>query len=507
MIHIEYVLPDQELFDCSENGSSVEAEMNEEEEMKSAEENTAPEIDDDADFEFIDISEDEEQTSKEDDDFDQIEVDTEELGEEELFAALDQSLMQQVQEEMDAEEQETEESTQPETTEEEMVPEKKKGKKILRILLGVFLVIVLLIVFFVATKPGRKAVYWMIGKYVEFRTGTEKPDEEGTLTPLPNITTTPPENLTGAPTPTPFEGEEDENTPVQIPVTYSLRQEDYCKNFLIFGLEQINGASNTDTMMIATINTKTKTVKLTSILRDMYVELEDGKGRKLNSVYARGRKSGQGPELLMATLEKYYKIDLEGYAYVNFSSFEKIVDMLGGVKIELGKTEAKYLNETNYISDPANRNVKPGLQRLNGNQVVGYCRIRKVVTLGGATSDYGRTVRQRRVLQAIFEEYKSKNVFELLSITDKCLSYVTTDLSAEQIAELLEMLVENGITTMETSRIPLDKSYYDSGLEGYNGITYGLVVNDLETNIKYLFEYLYGDTPEEAEEHYKQLEK
>ena len=90
---------------------------------------------------------------------------------------------------------------------------------------------------------------------------------------------------------------------------------------------------------------KDKTLKLTSLLRDSYVEIPGYKANKLNSAYSKG-----GVDLLIETIEKNYKIHIDGYASVNFEAFEKLVDMLGGVTIELGKEEAAYLNKTNYIS-------------------------------------------------------------------------------------------------------------------------------------------------------------
>lgn len=96
---------------------------------------------------------------------------------------------------------------------------------------------------------------------------------------------------------------------------------------------------------------------------------------------------------MVDTIEKNYKVQIDGYVSVDFKSFEKIVDLLGGVTIELGKEEAQYLNKTNYISQKKNRNVKKGVNHLNGNQVMGYVRVRKVKTLGGVNNDYGRIVR------------------------------------------------------------------------------------------------------------------
>ncbi|MDE7297313.1 MAG: LCP family protein, partial [Lachnospiraceae bacterium] len=429
------------------------------------------------------------------DDYDMMESEPESvLGEEELFASLNDSLRRQV-EEIDEAAAREQVSAKAGSSEGEASGKMSKKKKVLVIIGSIFLVIVLAVAFLVGTNPGQKLVIKFVAYFIDH--SVDHPDILKPVTPRPVTPgvdpTTDPDNP---------DDEGPDVTSLPLVEQHLVRKEEYVKNFLIFGIDQGDmdaahaGSLNTDTMMIASINTKDQTVKLTSILRDMYVELEDGKGRKLNSVYARGVKSGQGPELLMSTIEKYYRIDLEGYAYVKIASFEKIVDLLGGVSIKISKEEADYLNKTNYITNPKNRNLVAGTNHMNGNQVLGYCRIRKVATIGGAANDYGRALRQRRVLQAIFEKYKSKNVFDLLSITQKCLSYISTDVTADQIEELLNILVYSGITTMESFRLPINDSFHDSGTKGYNGVTYGLVVDDMRANILYLFENLYADTPE-----------
>ena len=93
-------------------------------------------------------------------------------------------------------------------------------------------------------------------------------------------------------------------------------------------------------------------------------------------------------------------------------------------------------------------------------------------------------------LQAIFQKYKSQSFMNLLPVTQSCLSKVTTSLTEQQIAELLEMFLENGITEMESFRMPLNDTFYDSGKKGYNGITYGLVIDNIEANVLYLYENL-----------------
>jgi len=210
-----------------------------------------------------------------------------------------------------------------------------------------------------------------------------------------------------------------------------------------------------------------------------------------NSAYARG-----GARLLVDTIEKNYKVQIDGYVSVDFKSFEKIVDLLGGVTIELGKEEARYLNKTNYISQKKNRNVKKGVNHLNGNQVMGYVRVRKVKTLGGVNNDYGRIVRQQRALKAIFDSYKSpKNLFKILSVTKESLGYVTTNLTQDQIEKAMADVVENKITTLDTFRIPADGAF--DAPKKYNGITYPIVL-DWDKNRVELYKFIFDDTEKEA---------
>ncbi len=266
------------------------------------------------------------------------------------------------------------------------------------------------------------------------------------------------------------------------------RHEEYVSSFLIFGIEEIEGARNTDSMMIASINTKDHSIKLTSLMRDTYVDIPGYKSTKLNAAYAKG-----GAGLLIDTIEQNYQINLEGYASVNFESFEKIIDALGGVVIELGEEEAAYLNKTNYISNKEYRNVVPGVNLLNGNQALGYCRVRKVATLGGANNDYGRTLRQRRVLNAVFEKVKTMNVIEQLKFVNECLSYVTTNVSKTQLEDAMAAVVENNITTLDMLRIPADGMFSDP--KSYNGVTYPLVL-DWDANREVMYEFIFAEEEE-----------
>ncbi|MCR5521286.1 MAG: LCP family protein [Lachnospiraceae bacterium] len=284
------------------------------------------------------------------------------------------------------------------------------------------------------------------------------------------------------------------------------RSEDYVKTFLAFGIEEIGGAANTDTIMLISVNKRDNTIKLTSIMRDTYVNIPGDYPNKINSVYARGAKriedkslkKAGGALLLTNVIEKTFDVDISGYACVNFSSFEKIVDRLGGIDIELGEKEAAYLRKTNYISNPANRTVQAGWNHMNGNQVLGYCRVRKVVTLGGANNDYGRTVRHRRVINAIINKFKSQSFLDILPIVEDCLAEIYTNIQKEQVTDILRDVFENSIFTTASMRLPADEFFTDSGKKGiYNGssnITYTLVMGDqLGKNIEKFHQFLFLD--------------
>lgn len=341
---------------------------------------------------------------------------------------------------------------------------KKNGKKkkhaVLKVIAITLLVILAILLFLVGTKPGRALLYKIASRFVYSNVQQDESDDDvfGNRKPSENVV-----------------------------------NEEHVYNYLIFGIEEIKGARNTDAMMIATINTKGNKIKLTSLLRDSYVDIPGHKANKLNSAYAKG-----GIDLLIETIELNYKIHIDGYASANFKAFENLVDMLGGIEIELGKEEVKYLNRTNYISEKSNRNLVEGKNKLNGNQVMGYVRVRKVKTLGGANNDYGRVVRQQRALKAMFESAtSSKNLLKIIPISKEALGYVKTDLSQKQIEKLMGAVIENKMTTMETFRVPVDGAF-EAPIK-YNGISYPIIL-DWDKNRIELYQFIYDYTKEEAQE-------
>ena len=369
---------------------------------------------------------------------------------------------------------------------------KSKTRKILIISGSILLVLILVFAWLGFTRSGRRVIYKIAGRLIY--QGLDKDDEieeNSVIIPYDKATTGKDKNKADAKEKDTSIDEQTVEEVVVPRIKPEARKEDYVSNFLLFGIEEIFNAKNADTIMIASVNTKDSTIKLTSLLRDSYIDVEGYNPNKLNAFFSLG-----GAKTFVHVIEDKYRIKIDGYAYINFESFEKIIDYLGGIAIELGEKEAKYLNNKNYISNPANRNVIPGWNDLNGNQALGYCRIRLVETMGGANDDYGRTLRQRRVIKAVFNKYKSKGLLDLLRISKNILGYVKTNVTQEQIEKTLEDIIENKITKMETMRLPVNGAY--EAPTKYLGIGYPLVY-DWDENIIQLYQFIYLDTREEAE--------
>lgn len=219
----------------------------------------------------------------------------------------------------------------------------------------------------------------------------------------------------------------------------------------------------TDTMMIATLDMKHNTLKLTSLMRDMLVEIPGYSSSKLNSAYSKG-----GIELLYQTIATNFNIQLDGYVEVSFDAFTKVVDEVGGVEVELTESEANYLNSTNYIKPKKYRTVKVGKNKLNGAQALGYCRIRKTVyTPNGLTDDYGRTWRQRNTISKIFEKVKKLPKSKWLDMAKKVLKgSVKTDLSDKKIFNYIMDVVTMGATEIHQLQIPVEGYYHGGTVAG-----------------------------------------
>lgn len=177
------------------------------------------------------------------------------------------------------------------------------------------------------------------------------------------------------------------------------------KHILVIGEENLqNGEfSRADLNLLLTLNTQSKTCYVTDLERDLAVTYQ-GEKCKLSSLYAK-----YGIEASKEVVEDMAGISIDGTVVVNFEQFETVIDAMGGLEISLTKKEAKYLNETNYIREQKYRNVTAGTQVLNGQQVLGFVRIRQVESVNGKKSSFGRGERAMEVVAAMRKALKKMN--------------------------------------------------------------------------------------------------
>lgn len=198
-------------------------------------------------------------------------------------------------------------------------------------------------------------------------------------------------------------------------------------NVLLVGFDSREGSysGNTDVMMVASLNKKTKEIKLVSFLRDTYCYIETEKGfyyTKLNAAYSLG-----GIECLKETIENNYKIRIDNYVLVNFESFKAIIDAMGGVTVRVEQYEAAYMNDVMGLNAPWGEEVT-----LNGIETLTFCQMRML----DADGDVSRTRRQRQVIQAIIDKVSTATIGELNKYIDVFLPYIKTGYKKTEIISL-----------------------------------------------------------------------
>lgn len=245
----------------------------------------------------------------------------------------------------------------------------------------------------------------------------------------------------------------------------------YVYNLLLIGSDRRDDSwyGNSDVMMLASINKKTKTIYLTSFMRDSYALVGDSGAHKLNYAYA----AGGGP-YLVETIEQNYRIKIDNYASADFDSTAQIVDLVGGVDIPLNQEECDYLTNGGVGDFPT-----AGTYHLNGEQTVAYGRIRHV-----GNSDYERTERQRRVMTQIFQKAKTLGLGELNTLANAILPLVTHNMTEFQVVSLLTQLPSIMGYELVTDRIPYDGMFHSEG---------ELLVPDWVPTIEKLQETIYAE--------------
>lgn len=246
-------------------------------------------------------------------------------------------------------------------------------------------------------------------------------------------------------------------------------------NILLIGQDRREGESRarSDTMILVSVNTERKSISLVSLMRDLYVQIPGYSDNRINAAYQWG-----GMELLDETVLENFGVEVDGNVEADFEQFETIIDILGGVDVEMSKGEAEYMK---YVMDSGD--VQEGENHLSGKQALDFARMR------GLDDDFHRTERQRRLLTRLAEKLQSASVQQLLDLVNEVLPHVSTDMSSTQMLGYAASAIQVYLSGAEiaTGRIPAESMYSDAEIRGMQ-----VLVPNLEKCQSYLSELIYG---------------
>ena len=254
-------------------------------------------------------------------------------------------------------------------------------------------------------------------------------------------------------------------------------------NIALLGIDSEDGVGRSDAIMVATIDPIHDKLKITSIMRDSYVNIDGHGYDKINHAYAFGKAP-----LSIKTINETFGLNIEDFVAVDFGSLPIIIDMLGGIELNITNEELKYINDyidnINYLDNTNSPHISiAGTQHVDGVQALAYTRIR--YTSGG---DYERTQRQRTVLTALFNKALAISPTEYLSLINDVLPYVKTSLGANDILGLATKVATMGGGTLEQERFPRD-GYSESKM--INGVYY--LTFDEATTKQQMMDYIFDD--------------
>ena len=246
-------------------------------------------------------------------------------------------------------------------------------------------------------------------------------------------------------------------------------------NILVVGQSARSGEASqmADTTILVSLNTYTGTVTLSSVLRDSYVKLPDYKGHtcgraKFTVCYNLGYQWGGGTagamEMTNICMKDNFGVEVDYNIEIDFESFTKVIDYLGGVDIELTQAEADYLNKDDlYVL----YDVEAGVQHLDGMAALSYARMRKAE--GDSESDIKRSARQRILIETLLNKVRYLSLSELQGVADELLPLITTTMKSTDIAKLLVKIapiISN--LKIESGTIPVEGTYWGEMVDIYS---------------------------------------
>ena len=243
-------------------------------------------------------------------------------------------------------------------------------------------------------------------------------------------------------------------------------------NIMLVGQDRRPGETyltRSDAMILCTFNTKDKSITMTSFMRDLYVTIPGRNPNKMNAAY-----QFDGMKLLRQTVLENFGVYVDAFVEVDFSGFEQVIEILDGVDINLTQAEADHLNKN------TGWNLVAGMNHLNGEQALEYSRIRYI-----GNADFGRTERQRNVINSIINGCKNMSWAKADEMLKKILPLIATDMTDGDIIEYALKLFPLLKGSIKSQRIPIDGSYT---LEWVGPLD--VVLPNIEINRQYLLDTL-----------------
>lgn len=266
-------------------------------------------------------------------------------------------------------------------------------------------------------------------------------------------------------------------------------------NILLIGYEEKynDGAKNSDTMMLISINFKAQTLTMTSFMRDSYVQIPGVGNNRLNVAYAL-----KGYPLLKATIQSNFGISIDNYVALTFDAFIKFFDALGGMDINITKSELAHMNKNipiyykAYAPSDYPKNLEPvkeGVNHLDGVQLLVYARNRT----SGGDADFGRTQRQRALIGSAVKKMTTLSVTELYDLMDLMLPMITTDIPASECSSLLMKMITRNVFSykQQSFRIP-DSGTWNEITVRIAGTNQQVLALDFAENTKRFKKLVYG---------------
>lgn len=241
-------------------------------------------------------------------------------------------------------------------------------------------------------------------------------------------------------------------------------------NILLIGSDaRGKETSRSDTIMIASYNPDTESYKLTSIMRDTYVDIPGHGKNKINAAFAFG-----GPELLRQTIKENFDVSLQYYSIVDFEGFVRLIDEAfpAGVEVDVEKRMSEGIGVT----------LEPGVQKLDGQHLLGYVRFRH-----DAVGDFGRVERQQKVIKEVGKEFASiQTLPKLPKLVGVLTPFINTNMDTGDILFMGKGLISKDNRNIDTMRIPVEGSFENQRVSGAGAV---LVIN-MEENRNALEEFL-----------------